>query len=225
MNTLHNSLAMAVLAIVAGYSFQARADIMVKVTDGVQTGIADDHLTPGLATFSGAIGNFNVSIDLGSGFPDVGSPSQPVLDLTSLDLTTGTAGGVLTVSLTETDFTTTTNPVQFLSSITGNYVNSQAVMNTYFDTTNAHFGTGTLLSSGLLDNQAAVAVEPIITGPYSLTEIVTITAGGNSLTSLDAIVRDAPEPATLPVLGGALLMLGMIGVRRTAATGRMPVFG
>jgi hypothetical protein len=150
-----------------------------------------------------------------------------VLDLTSLDLTTGTAGGTLTVSLTETDFTTTPNPVQFLSSITGNYVGSQAVMNTYFDPSNLHFGTSNLLSSGLLNNQADVSTQPMIVGPYSLTEIVTITAGGNSLTSLDAVVRDAPEPATLPVLGGALLMLGMIGIRRATTTGRdaQPAFG
>ena len=144
-----------------------------------------------------------------------------MLDLTSLDLTTGTAGGTLTVSVTESDFTTTTGPMQFLSSLVGNYVNSQATLSTYFDTTNAHFGTGTLLSSGLLNNQSAVVVEPIITGPYSLTEIVTITAGANSLTSLDAIVRDVPEPATLSVLGAALLMLlGMVGARCVAPTGR-----
>jgi hypothetical protein len=224
INTLRNSVAIAALAIVVGYSFQARADILVKATDGINTGTADDHATPGLATFSGTIGNFTVSIDLGTGFPDIGSPSQPVLDLTSLDLTTGTTGGTLTVSLTETDFTTTVNPVQFLSSLTGNYVNSQATLNTYFDTTNAHFGTGTLLSSGLLNNQSAVAIEPIITGPYSLTEIVTITAGASSLTSLDAIVRDAPEPATLSVLGAALLMmLGIVGTRRVASTGRYGV--
>jgi hypothetical protein len=80
----------------------------------------------------------------------------------------------------------------------------------------------------LLNNQSTVAVEPIITGPYSLTEIVTITAGANSLTRLDAIVRDAPEPATVSVLGAALLMMqGMVGVRRVAATGRhaMLAFG
>ena len=78
-----------------------------------------------------------------------------MLDLTSLDLTTGTAGGTPMVSVTETDFTTTTGPMQFLSSL----------------------------------------------------------------------VRDAPEPATLSVLGAALLMmLGMVGARRFAATGRHAVF-
>jgi hypothetical protein len=224
MNTLRNSVAIAALAIVVGYSFQARADILVKATDGVTTGTSDDHATPGHTSFSGTIGNFTFSSDVGAGFPGVGSPSRPELDLTSLDLTTGTVGGTLTVSVTETDFTTTTSPIQFLSSLVGNYDNSQATLSTYFDTTNAHFGTGTLLSSGLLDNQSAVVVEPSIIGPYSLTEIVTITAGANSLTSLDAIVRDVPEPATLPVLGAALLItLGMAGARRVAATGRHAV--
>jgi hypothetical protein len=88
-----------------------------------------------------------------------------VLDLTSLDLTTGTAGGTLTVSLTETDFTTTTGPVQFLSSLVGNYVNSQATLDTYFDMTNAHFGTGTLLSGGLLNNQSSQSSSVLILLP------------------------------------------------------------
>jgi len=60
--------------------------------------------------------NFAASCDLAAGFPGIGSPSHPVLDLTSLDLTTGTAGGTPMVSVTETDFTTTTDPMQFLSS-------------------------------------------------------------------------------------------------------------
>ncbi len=73
----------------------------------------------------------------------------------------------------------------------------------------------------------AVAIEPGIDGPYSLTEILTITAGPNNLTSIDTAIIDAPEPATLPVLGAAFLMLGTIGLRRATAAGRQsaPAFG
>jgi hypothetical protein len=147
----------------------------------------------------------------------VGSLAAPVLDLTTLDLTTGTAGGALTVSLSETGFTGKTAATLFLSSITGIYNNSSAVMSTYFDTTDTPFGTGTLLSSGLVNNQSAAVSVPSISGPYSLTEILTITAGSNSLTSIDAAIVDAPEPPALSLIGLALLALGAVGWRSRAA--------
>jgi hypothetical protein len=37
--------------------------------------------------FSGKIGNFDAKIEEGIGFPAIGSPSDPILDLTSVDLT------------------------------------------------------------------------------------------------------------------------------------------
>ena len=211
MNMLRPQLGLAALTLAALFSLQARADILLTATDGIHTGSADDHLTPGLATFAGAVGNFNVSIDVGAGFPQIGAPTDPILDLTSLDLTTGAGGGTLTVSLTETGFATTTAAQDFLSSIVGNYVGSHAAMSSYLDTSNAHFGTGTPLASGLLDNQAAITSVPPVAGPYSLTEVITVTAGAESLTSLDAIIVDAPEPGTLSLLVAWLIGLAMLG--------------
>ncbi|HEU0157469.1 MAG TPA: hypothetical protein VFQ82_15465, partial [Stellaceae bacterium] len=179
---------------------------------------ANDLSSPGFVTYSGSIGSFMVSADLGTGFPDIGSPAYPVLDLTSLDLTSD-KGGTLTVSLTETGFATTSAGVTFLSSLVGNYHNSHATLDTYLDTSDAPFGKGTPLSSGLLDNQADTSSLPPISGPYSLTEIITVTAGAASLTSLDAIV-EAPEPTALSVLGVGLVALAFFGVRRLQAVRR-----
>lgn len=217
MNGLGKSLALAAMAIAAGYADNADAGIFLSATDGVSTVTANDLGSPGIASYNGAIGNFTTSISIGAGFPAVGSPAAPVLDLTTLDLTTGTAGGTLTVSLSETGFTTKTAATLFLSSITGVYNNSSAVMSTYFDTTNTPFGTGSLLSGGLANNQTGVASVPSISGPYSLTEILVITAGRNSLTSIDAAVIDAPEPTSLSLFGAALLALAAIGRRFRAA--------
>ncbi len=117
----------------------------------------------------------------------------------------------MTVEVTETGFTTISSAATFLSDITGIYTNSNATMNTYLDTTEADFGTGTLLSSDLIDNQSAAVLLPSVAGPYSLTEVVTVTAGANSLTSIDAAIINAPEPGSLPLLGAALAALCMIG--------------
>jgi hypothetical protein len=209
MNTLRKSLALAALAVVAGSAGQARAEIFLTVSDGVNTGSANDSASPGIASYSGTIGNFTTSIDVGTGYPAIGAQSDPILDLTSLDLTTGTAGGTLTVSLTETGFTTTTDTRQFLSDITGVYSYSNATMSTYFDTSDTPFGTGTLLASGLLDNQQSLVSVPPITGPYSLTEIVTVTAGADALASIDAGIVATPEPGSLPLLGAGLLALAL----------------
>jgi len=216
MSAFRNACAVATLVIAVGFTNQARADLEVLVTDGLHTGNANDGGT-GLAAFSGMIGNFNVAITEGAGFPAVGSPSDPILDLTSLDLTS-TAGGTLTVKVTETGFTTTPAAVTFLSDITGNYTSSNATMNTYLDKTDADFGTGTLLSSGLLDNQSEAVSLPSVAGPYSLTEVVTITAGPNSLASIDAAITDAPEPTSLSLLAAALAVLCMVGSMNIVGT-------
>jgi hypothetical protein len=207
MSVLRNPYAVAALVIAVGFSSQARAGLEVKVTDGVTTGTANDSGSAGSAAFIGTIGNFDVKITEGTGFPAIGSPSNPILDLTSLDITSD-AGGTLTASVTETGFSSISAGAHFLSSITGIYVNSSAVMNTYLDTTNAPFGTGTPLSSGLFDNQSDTVSAPVVSGPYSLTEVITITAASHSLSSIDAAIIDAPEPGSLSLLGVALLFLG-----------------
>jgi hypothetical protein len=211
-------LTLAALIFAASYSVGAHAEIFLSVTDGTHTGSANDSSTPGQTEYSGTIGNFTTTINAGFGYPAEGSPADPVLDLTSADLTTGTAGGTLTVSLTETGFTTTTADLGFLSSITGNYFGSSAVMDTYFDPSDTPFGTAFSLAAGLVDNQSAAVAVPPIDGPYSLTEIITVTAGANSLTSLDASLS-VPEPGSLSIVGIGLLALGLLGLRRFAFAG------
>ena len=143
MNVKTLPFALAAVAIVANYRRTAHAEIFLSVTDGKNIGTANDSSTPGKAEYIGTIGNFTTSINIGLGYPGAGSLADPILDLTSADLTTGTSGGTLTISLTETGFGPTAAAI-FLSSIGGNYFGSEAVMDTYFDASNAQFGTGSL---------------------------------------------------------------------------------
>ena len=186
---------------------QALAEIKIRVSDGVHTKTRNDLGTPGFAAFSGKIGYFDAKIEEGIGFPAIGSPSDPILDLTSVDLTSKT-GGTLTVSLTGFSGAAAE---KFLSSLVGIYVNSSAEMSTYLGKNDKPFGKSTLLSTGLFDNQSELVSLPAISGPFSLTEVLTITAGPNSLTSIDAAIMDAPEPASLSLLGAALAALCMLG--------------
>jgi hypothetical protein len=220
MNLLRPSLPIAAMTVAVVFSMHAQAGIELKATDGTTTITADDSSSPGYINYSGAIGNFTVNAYLGFGFPAIGSPADAVLDLTSADITSD-KGGTLTVSLSETGFAAKTAATQFLSSIVGNfYIHSHATMDTYLDTTDAYFGMGTPLATGLLDNQAALVSLPSIAGPYSLTEIITINAGAHSLTSLDAIVFDAPEPTTLSLFGAGFLGLAFFGWRHRLRAAR-----
>ena len=66
-----NWCAVVPLVLALGTANGARADIEVLVTDGAHTGTANDTATPGSAAFSGTIGNFDVAIAQGTGFPAV----------------------------------------------------------------------------------------------------------------------------------------------------------
>ena len=187
---------------------QALADIEIRVSDGLHAKTRNDLSTLGFAAFSGKIGAFDAKIEEGIGFPALGASFDPMLDLTSIDLTSK-ASGTLKISLTETGFSTA-SAEEFLSAITGIYANSSAEMSTYLGRKDKPFGKAILLSTDLLDNQSELVSLPALLGSFSLTEVVTISAGPHSLTSIDAAVRDAPEPASVSLLGAALAMLCML---------------
>lgn len=220
MQVLRPTFAAAALAIAASCAIPAQAEIFLQAMSGADTVSVNDSSTPGAASYPlQTIGNF-ASSSTGFGFPDVGSTSHPVLDLGSSN--SSASGGTLTLMLSETGFTTTTAATEFTSTLTGLDLNSSVVMSAYYDTSDAAFGTGSLLASNLSNGQSVSTLVPPITGPYSLTEIFTVTADANSLTSIDAAIIDAPEPGSASLLGAALLALGVLAGGRGALARSLP---
>jgi hypothetical protein len=178
-------------------------------------GVGDINPTVGAVTFSGALGDFIVNVTTGLSKPLLGTADSPWIDLNSVNVTNlGFGLETMLVSVTDTGFTTT-GPLTLVSSIGGTQSGPALTLQTFLDAGNIPFGTATALGSLTFTTtpfSGSVVANLIATAPFSLTETVSFSLPGLSVTTFDAEVR-VPQPGTLGTLGAGLLLLAFLGRR------------
>lgn len=213
------------LAIAAGMSLacglllwpiSAKADL-VSIGLAEDTFVLPSTLTSGSGSAStGTIifGDYSVQA-AGTGTPPL---TEPQFDSNTIDVQeTGSGTHTLLVYVTEQGLSSPTGIANFLSSFTSNTQSANTVLlKTMISTTNALF-TGSNLDSQTFNasagNQTGSSEDltPSLSSPYSLTALFEITTTGSGQSAnLTIDISSLPEPASMALLGIALLGFGVI---------------
>jgi len=220
----------------------ALAEMKLRLTQGATQetiadgGAGDINGNDGAITFLGSVGSFDLNVTTGLSKPFRGGADDPLLDLNSINTTSGEAG-VLTIELTDTGFTGSPmglNPIAFLTSIGGG-TDGTVTIETFAGV--GEFDQQVLLSTMTFDGNAFSGADPSenfntsdLSGidpdnpEYSLTVKITITHDADSSSSMNATLKALPEPSAVLVWGGIAACAFSLGFTRTrVASGSRPL--
>ena len=196
---------------------QANALGTISLSDGVNTvvvtdgGAGDtDGAVNGVVSYNGSLGGatvWTVNVTTGITYPVLGSQTVPHMDLNSVNVSSS-AGGNLTIMFSEVNYG---GGGGVASAVIGGTASGLVQYSTYADASNTLFGMGINMTNspnlgpgGFTDTTAGGFA---VGGPYSLTQVVTVSHGdGGDSSSFNAELT-VPEPASLMLLGSGLLGL------------------
>jgi len=199
-------------ALAFGVTTQASASpiLGIELLQGIYsyqtTSAADNPLM-----ISKSIGTFTMNGEIN------GLVTDPLsMDLTSWNVSSG-AGGTLTIIASATGLDTPIWP-GFLSQFSGNFSGAvtSVTLQTYLSTSNTMFDTTGILLSSLTGTGSPFATygnsNATATGPFGITEVMTITTSGQATLSLDGSIASAPEIDASSGIAAIALLLGVVGL-------------